>query len=192
MADSTLPDYEQFDFFLHQNELPCSAAEIHGIICGCLCGGMQYKQGEWLKLISEFALQNAEIPDEALTKFRELYQISYQQLIDTNFGFQIFLPTEDDLPLAEMAQILLEWLSAFIASFGAVVGEQFADADDEVREAYQDLIQISQMDTEMDESEGNQLAFEEVAEYIRMTTVLCFGELGDRSATDGLKKPTIH
>ncbi|MER2493923.1 UPF0149 family protein [Catenovulum sediminis] len=196
MADSQLPDYDSFDFFLHQNELPCSAAEIHGIICGCLCAGMPYQHAQWRKFISEFALQDAEVDDTVAEKFRQMYQTTYHQLLDPNFSFQVYIPENDDIPLNERAQILLEWLSAFISSFGAVVGEQFSEVDDEVREAYQDLIAISQMDTEMEETEENLIAYEEVAEYIRMTTIMCFGELGDRSGQEGGKdvfqKPTLH
>lgn len=194
MADAKLPDYDTFDLFLHQQDLTCSAAEIHGVICGCLCAGMPYQHAKWRKFISEFVLQDAEVDDRVAEKFREIYQLTYQQLMQTDFSFQIYLPDADDIPLSEKAQILLEWLGAFISAFGAVVGEQFATVDKEVRESYQDLISISQMDTDMDESEENMLAFEEVAEYIRMTTLMCFGELGDHNSTNtgSSDNPILH
>ncbi|WP_040459190.1 UPF0149 family protein [Gayadomonas joobiniege] len=194
MADAQLPDYDTFDFFLHQNDLTCTAAEIHGVICGCLCAGMPYQQAKWRKFISEFVLQDAEVDDRVAEKFREIYQVTYQQLMEPDFSFQIYLPTSEDVPLNEKAQILLEWLAAFISAFGAVVGEQFSAVDKEVREAYQDLISISQMDTEMEETEENLIAFEEVSEYIRMTTLMCFAELGDHNSQQagGPAKPTLH
>ncbi|WP_016954121.1 UPF0149 family protein [Catenovulum agarivorans] len=195
MAEPILPDYDSFDFFLHQNELPCTAAEIHGIICGCLAGGMPFQSGQWRKFVSEFALQEAELTDEVASKMQEIYKATYEQLLDPDFVFDVYIPRTEDIPLAEQAQMLIEWLAAFISSFGATVGERFANVDKEVREAYQDLIAISQMDTEMEESEENLIAFEEVAEYIRMTTIMCFSELGDKSGVQAAEpgaKPTLH
>ncbi|MCU4674323.1 UPF0149 family protein [Catenovulum sp. 2E275] len=194
MTDIILPDYDQFDFFLHQNELKATAAEVHGIIAGCLCAGMPYKQADWLELVSEFVLQGADINAQAEDKFKELYEITYQQLLNMDYAFQIFLPQEDDIPLSECAQMLIEWLGAFIAAFGSAIGDKFVGLDNEVREAYQDLLDISQMDTDMEDDEENLIAFEEVVEYVRMTAILCFGELGDRKLeqVEQPKSPLLH
>lgn len=192
MADTNLPDYDQFEFFLHQNDLTSTAAEIHGVIAGCLCAGMKYKHAEWLDLVSEFVLQGADIPDNADTKFKALYETTYQQLMDDAFAFQLFLPNEDDVPLAERAQVLIEWISAFISTFGSAIGDKFITLDPQVKEAYQDMLEISQMDTEMEDNDSNLIAFEEVAEYVRMTCILCFGELGDKGGETGSASPMLH
>ncbi len=194
MTEISLPDYDQFDFFLHNNELNGTAAEIHGVIAGCLCAGMPYKQPDWLELVSEFVLQGADIPAVAEDKFKTLYETTYQQLLDTDYSFQIFLPQEDDIPLNESAQMLIEWLGAFVAAFGSAIGEKFTQLNTEVREAYQDILDISQMDTDMEDSEENQIAFEEVAEYVRMTAILCFTELGDRKveSIEQPNNPMLH
>lgn len=196
MTDNTalkaLPNYDEFELFLHKNELPCTAAEIHGVITGCLCAGMPYKQADWKNFVSEFTMQNDDMSNDVFIKFNQLYQIIYGQLADSDYSFEIFIPTDDDIPLSEKAEVLLEWLGAFIAAFGAVVGDKFVEVEDAVKEAYQDLIEISQMDTEMDDSEENQVSFEEISEYIRVTTIMCFGELGDHSGSHDFKKPTLH
>lgn len=192
MTEQKLPNYDDFELFLHKNELPCTAAEIHAIISGCLCAGMPYKQADWRKFVSEFAMQNTEIADDVLVQFTELYKVIYQQLSDSDYSFELYIPTEDDIPLTEKAEVLVEWLAAFVAAFGAVVGEKFNQVDAQVKEAYQDLIEISQMDSEMDDSEENQISFEEITEYVRMTAITCFGELGDHSGSEDYKKPTFH
>ncbi|AWB68389.1 hypothetical protein C2869_19135 [Saccharobesus litoralis] len=190
MSDVTLPDYDDFDFLLQNNKLPCSASEVHGILCGSICGGMSEASREWLSIVRDFCLDGESVPEDVVSAMINLYKATFEQLKDGQLAFQIYLP-EDDVSLTERAETLIEWLNGFLSSIG-VQSVNLQAADEEIREAFQDLVAISKMDTELEETEENFQSFEEIVEYIRITAILCFGEFGDALPEDLPNKPTLH
>ncbi|WP_111976604.1 UPF0149 family protein [Algibacillus agarilyticus] len=190
MSDASLPNYDDFDFLLQTHKLTCSASEVHGILCGVICGGMSEHSREWLSVIRDFCLDGALLPDEVAAAMTDLYKTSFSQFKDGQISFQLFLP-EDDVALSERAETLIEWLNGFLSAVG-IQKIKLQDADSEIREAFQDLVSISSMDTQLEENEENFQSFEEIVEYIRITSVLCFGEFGNALPEDLPKKPTLH
>lgn len=190
MSETKLPNYDDFDFLLQKNKVPASASEVHGILTGCITGGMNEASREWVDVIAEFCMDGEPLADEVVSHMLRLYKDTFKQLKEGQLAFEIFLP-EDDVELCERADALIEWINGFLSAIG-MQKINFQGADEEVREAFQDLIAISKMDTDLDESEENFQAFEEIVEYIRVTGILCFGEFGDIPDDEVPEKPTLH
>ncbi len=174
MSDLILPDYDDFDFLLQTHKLPCSASELHGILSGAICAGMSEHSRDWIMIIRDFCLDGALLPDEVVTHLTEIYKITFAQLADGQLAYQPYLP-EDDCALAERAEALVEWLTAFIATTG-VQQINLQTADEEVRNAFEDFVSISQMDTDLDDDDESFESFEEIVEYVRMAAISCFCE----------------
>lgn len=194
MKDLSLPDYDEFDYMLTERKLPVSASELHGILVGCACGGLAEASRDWLFLIRDFCLDGEEIPDDMYNALIQLYRTAFGQLKDGEMSFRMFLP-EDDVELPERAGALTEWTQGFLSAIG-MQKINLNDADDEVIDAFQDMVEISKMDTDLeDEDEATQLQFEEISEFVRMSTLLCFDAFGDHadgSDQASSEKPTIH
>ncbi|NTS77177.1 UPF0149 family protein [Catenovulum sp. SM1970] len=200
MSDLTLPDYDDFDFLLSTQKLPCSASELHGILCGAICGGMAKQSREWLMIIRDFCLDGAVVPDDIVTGLIEIYDLTFAQLQDGELSFQLYLP-EDDCAMAERAEAITEWLSGFLGALG-VQQVNMQAADEEVRDSFNDLVAISQMDTDLDDDDETFASFEEITEYVRMATIMTFSEFGQKpenqaenvkaDGVDGSNKHLFH
>jgi uncharacterized protein YgfB (UPF0149 family) len=190
MTDNKLPNYDDFDYLLQQNKLASSASEVHGILCGCICGGMNEISREWLSIFSDFCMDGEEIPNELLNQLILLFKLSFNQFKEGQLAYEIFLP-EDDIPLEERAGALVEWINGFISAIG-LQKISLQSADEEIKEAFQDLISISKMETDLDDSEENLQAFEEIVEYIRVSSILCFTEFAKIQEAQAPSSPTLH
>ncbi len=63
---------------------------------------------------------------------------------------------------------------------------------DDVKEALEDFADIARMDEQMSEDEESEKALFEVVEYVRISSMLCFNELGKSSGAEQNKPKTVH
>ena len=183
-------NYEPLSALMERNQLLTDAAEIHGILCGMLSGGMALENRDWLEALSDFIHQGEPIPAEVKTQVLALYDQTCQQLVEADFALVMCLP-DDASPINDRGQALINWLQGFMLGFGLYQSDLTGCSAD-VKEALEDFAEIARMDEAMSEDEESEQALFEVMEYVRVSTMLCFNELG-KSATDQQSKPkTIH
>jgi len=172
-----LLDYYELGAELDKVKAAAGAAEAHGILIGQLCGGIK-DQGEiWLKQYL-LALGVNHEPWKATRDYFLQFRQSYLNILNsTDFDFTPLLP-DDDEPLEDRLNGLSEWCSGFLAGFGiAGVGDEAAFSDD-TRTALRDIKEISRVDpgVDSDVDEGDETAFFEVVEYIRVAAMMLFSE----------------
>jgi uncharacterized protein YgfB (UPF0149 family) len=63
---------------------------------------------------------------------------------------------------------------------------------DDVKEALEDFSDISRMEEPMDADDESEKALFEVEEYVKISAILCFSELGQSLLDDQKEKPSIH
>lgn len=187
----SLPNYETLDTLLQQNSIALTAAEIHGLITGLICGGSR-DQG-WQTLVHDLANDGLAFPQVIAQPLRELYDTTFETLDDSDFAFSMLFPDEN-ASVFDHADALAGWVNHFLLGLG-VAQPKLAEKK-EVSEVITDLRNIGMLGYDEDEDQEElEQALEEVVEYVRVAVQLCY-----ITFTEGKKaqtavennKPTLH
>ncbi|EYU14087.1 YecA family protein [Photorhabdus aegyptia] len=187
---NSLPDYQSFDEILHQQSVALTAAEMHGLISGLLCGGN--RDSSWQVLVHDLANDGLAFSHPLAQQLRELREITFESLDDNNFAFNLLLPDEED-NVFERADALAGWVNHFLLGLG-VAQPKFADRK-EISEIIGDLRNIGLLGyEESDDQEELAQALEEVLEYVRVAAQLCYIAFTEPKTVLIAKndKPTLH
>ncbi|KFA58117.1 hypothetical protein A9G48_09490 [Gilliamella sp. wkB18] len=180
MTDTT--NYDEFNRQLILYKIGITAAELHGFISGLLAGGNHDES--WRPLVEDMLNNGQKMPEYLEQQISQLYNITKQQFFDEHFEFQLFLSNKE---LYSQINDLVGWVNHFLLGIG-LVQPKINHLKGDVGEAIYDLRQIVQLG--YDENEDQQelgFAFEEIKEYVRITSILCFDEFNEPDIT-----PTIH
>jgi uncharacterized protein YgfB (UPF0149 family) len=137
---------------------------------GALCGRLAWQPLQQVSI--ENVLEGQRTLDAGI-----LTQVLYDtrtQLEDLQGSFALFLP-EDHQRLDVRTVALADWCDGFLYGMG-LAGKKLDQASNEVREILKDFAQISQAVADGD-SEDDEAAFVEVAEYVRTTAQVVYLEL---------------
>ncbi|KAA8999405.1 YecA family protein [Affinibrenneria salicis] len=191
--ENTFPGYKAINHILYQQQVALTAAEMHGLISGLLCGG--HRDDSWQTLIHELTNDGLAFPLTLSQPLQQLYQVTRETLEDDGFMFQLLLPddNDDDVSVFDRADGLAGWVNHFLLGLG-MAKARLERLDGEMKEAIDDLRNIAQLgyDEEEDQEELEQ-SLEEVIEYVRMAAILCHSEFGrPKLYAPEQKKPTLH
>ncbi|MEH2920596.1 YecA family protein [Samsonia erythrinae] len=192
--ENTFPAYEGLDQLLHQQQVALTAAEMHGLISGMLCGGNH--DDSWRTLVFELTNEGMAFTQTLSQPLQNLYLATREALEDDGFLFQLFLPddTQDQVSVFDRADALAGWVNHFLLGLG-VVQPQLNKAKGDLKEAIADLRNIAQLgyDENEDQEELAQ-SLEEVIEYVRVSAILCHNEFTSQSTVTAAEqqKPTLH
>jgi uncharacterized protein len=148
--------------------LGVDASELHGALCGFLCGGGNASPRSWLQ---QLALEPADGGGEVLAA---LFDRSCAQLMDPELGFELLLP-DAELPLGQRADALIAWVRGFLGGFGLASGEAPALSED-AAEALQDLSAIASAQLSVDDPDNDEESLTEIVEFVRVAALLLQGE----------------
>lgn len=182
--------FENLSALLERHNILATAAEIQGMFCGMLGAGMPLESQEWLEPIADFIHQGEALPHEIELEFKLLYDCTCQQLVESDFALVLCIP-DDASPINDRGQALLGWVQGFMLGFGLHQDDLTACSED-VKEALEDFAEIARMDEEMLEGEDSEKALFEVLEYVRVTAMLCFNELGHSPEQQQNQPKTVH
>jgi len=155
-----------------------SAAEVHGVISGLLCGGSDDAERIWLsELMPEDAEEGDLLVEECRTSLGALYQATYEATSDPDFIFAAFLP-DDDKGIVVRGRAVADWCSGFMYGLGLAGTAEQGKLSGDAAEALQSLSEISQMDvTALQETEEEEFALLDVIEFIWVAAILIRSEL---------------
>lgn len=182
--------FDNLTALLERNNILTSAAEVQGMLCGMLGGGMPLECQDWLEPLADFIHQGETFSKDVEQAFKDLYDNTCQQLVESDFALSLCLP-EDSAPINERGQALLTWVHGFMLGFGLHQADLTGCSED-VKEALEDFAEIARMDDEMPEDEESEQALFEVMEYVRVTAMLCFNELGKSPEQQQSEPKTVH
>ncbi|WP_081298447.1 UPF0149 family protein [Gilliamella sp. wkB108] len=175
-------NYDKLNRQLIQDKIGVTAAELHGFISGILAGGNNDES--WWPLVEDMLNNGQSIADPLAEQIKKLYSLTRRLFFDENFEFQLLLNEHD---LFSQIDDLVGWVNHFLLGIG-LVQPKINRLKGDVGEAIYDLRQIVKLG--YDESEDPEelgFAFEEIKEYVRITSILCFDEFNEPDIT-----PTIH
>jgi yecA family protein len=182
--------FDELTSLLERNDILTSAAEVQGMMCGMLGGGMPLECRDWMEPLADFINQGEAFNKEVQDAFNKFYENTCQQLVESDFSLSLCLP-DDSAPINDRGQALLTWVQGFLLGFGLHQADLTGCSAD-VKEALEDFSEISRMDEEMQEDEESEQALFEVIEYVRMTAMLCFNELGKSAEQQQGEPKTVH
>ena len=170
-------EYQAVTDALQRAAAALQAADCHGLLCGLICASGFADAKVWVAEVFEDFNPRDLLQAEAFRLLQGLYEDTLARLNSAELDFELLLP-DSACPLRERTESLGEWCSGFLCGLGMGGLPAKAQLPDEVGELLDDLAQIARVDFDLDEpSEEEQIAFEEVVEYIRVGTLLIHEEL---------------
>lgn len=169
-TQNSLPNYQTIETLLQQHSVPLTAAEMHGLITGFICGAVS--DSGWKTLLHDLTNEGLAFPKSLSDSLDELYQVTYELLDDSIFNFYMLLPEESESVFLR-ADALAGWVNHFLLGLG--VSQPKLSEKKELTEVITDLRNIGGLGYEEDENQEElEDALEEVTEYVKVTTQLCY------------------
>ena len=134
-------DYDSVSNKLSQHGIIVDGAEVHGILCGMLCGGMSLTDQKWLEALSETINQGDAFSDQASHLLTALFNQTCQQLLEPEFALSLLLP-DDQAPINDRGAALINWVQGFMLGFG-LHQQDLMQCSDDVKEALEDFATIA-------------------------------------------------
>jgi len=187
--ENTYPNYDALNLNLQQQSVALTAAEMHGLISGLLCGGNH--DGSWLTLVHDLTNEGMAFSHTLADALQALRKVTADTLDDDSFEFKMLMPN-DDASVFVRADALAGWVNHFLLGLG-MMQPKLAKVKGEVGEAIDDLRSIAQLGYEEDEDqEMLAQSLEEVVEYVRVAAIICYNEFNQSKPTAVENQPTLH
>lgn len=150
------------------------ASEAHGTLCGLLldnCG-----MAVWLQHTLDVLPDSADaLAVERLQVLKQLFEESREQLNTADMSFELLLPDDtDDFGVQLLG--LSTWCMGFLYGFGVIAKNDAKNNAEELdaqsQECLADLLEISKLDHDEDESAETEDQLVEIVEHVRMAVLL--------------------
>ncbi len=175
------PLYAEVEAMLERIGSLGGPAELHGMLCGMLCGDPALERAIWFDAVRDELIDAASPLDAAgCGVLEQLFLAARIQLTDETMGFDLLLPDDDEL-LAERTEALGAWCQGFVYGLGRCAGSSLGALSGEAKEFLDDLREISRVGFDAEQTdEADEVAYSEVVEYLRMGTLVILDALRPR------------
>ncbi len=188
-------DHDVLDDALKRCGANWDAAQSHGLLTGRLAVAGVPAGPDWLQQILEGTDENNALRVECQRLLDTLYQSTYWQLSERLSEFTPLLPDDDtDAVLRTMA--MAHWCEGFLhglvaAQHGDAVRKRLAA--EPLSDIIRDLLEITRAEVDADaDEEGNEAAYAELVEYLRVAAQLAYEELADLRHAPSNVPDTMH
>ncbi len=176
MNEETTLDFASVQAIITTEDTKFHASELHGVLTGLVCGGYTFEGNDYLAMINDMFNNGEGLPSKVKMIVKLMFSDVWKNLLDDSYGFQLMLPDDDD-SIAERGNALGVWVQGFNLGFG-LQQKKNAVLSDDVKEVLSDFAEIANLSEEVEEDEATEQAYYEIAEYARISALLCFTELG--------------
>ncbi|MBX2807929.1 MAG: UPF0149 family protein [Cellvibrionaceae bacterium] len=146
-------------------------SELHGFLCGNLCGGATPTASEWMTQTRDLLCISVRFDTDIRGSLQMLHQQTQAALRSGDYQLQLLLP-DDDTELAQRTQALAQWCHGFLLGFGSAGIDPEAEFSSEQAEALRDLAAIVQATVDEDrDEEFQEIDFVELEEYVRIVAL---------------------
>ena len=164
-----------------------TVSSAHGLLCGFYCVKQDISLDDWLNEVLVSIDLNNLLEKESHQVLAEIFNNTSEQLSDPTLNFWPVI-ADDESPLKEQANTLIEWCQGFLVGLGLSSVET---SDEEVLEMIKDISEISQLDADLLDSEENAQDFYEIVEFVRIG-VLFIQETLQPSKQDFISPDQLH
>ena len=193
MTSNNTLDFASAQADITTENIKAHASEIHGVLTGLVCAGFPVEDLNYLTMINDLFNNGEGLPSKVKSTVKQMFSELWTDILDDAYTFQLMLPDDDD-SIAERGHALGVWVQGFNLGFG-LQQKDSPVVSEEVKEVLSDFAEIANLSDEMEESEATEQAYFEINEYVRISALLCFSELGTlsiKSSNDTEKNSTIH
>jgi len=187
VTDIDAVDYDEIEALTRRLRLGTAASELHGSLSGYLAGGGT-PGGKSLLAVLELDGEATDPAAQDLALLDRLARQSQAGLADPELGFELLLP-EDDRPLHQRAEAMVDWCRGFLGGFGLAGAAAHAPLSAEGQEVLRDLGTVAASSFDFGNESEDEDALIEVHEFVRMAAMLLFTEC---SAGDASRGGTVH
>ena len=167
--------YEDLRAQLEELGAIVSASELQGHLCGRLVVGQQISGTRGQKILSECLGFSAEELGPSADSFVELADEITLLLENDLFDFRLLLPPDNEAIYIRI-EAVSEWCQGFLAGVGSSAGLKDSDLMIEENETINDLVEITQISLDVEESDENEALLVEVSEYVRLAVFNLFDQ----------------
>ncbi|MEW6983078.1 UPF0149 family protein [Colwelliaceae bacterium 6471] len=189
MTDETTIEFASVQAVITTEGINLHGAELHGVLTGLVCAGLSFEDHEYAVILKDLFNNGEGFPLRIKSLLKDLYSDIWQNILDDTYSFQLLLPDDDD-SIIERGHALSMWVQGFNLGFGLQQKNNPVLSED-VKEVLADFAEIANLSDELEEDEDTEQAYYEIAEYVRISALLCFTELGTPPTTQPDDK-TIH
>jgi yecA family protein len=187
-------DFSSAQADITTENIKAHASEIHGVLTGLICAGFSFEDQAYLTMLNDLFNNGEGFPTRVKTTIKQMFSELWVDILDDTYTFQLMLPDDDD-SLVERGHALGVWVQGFNLGFGLQQKDSPVTSS-EVKEVLTDFAEIANLSDEMEENEDTEQAYFEISEYVRISALLCFSELGTlptKQGNDGASaSDTIH
>ncbi len=184
MSELTI-DHNELDAALKRCGSIWNAGQTHGLLCSRLALSGADGAVRWLEQVLADTDPGNALRAECQAMLESLYVITWQQLAERQSDFTLLLPN-DDASAAARAAAMAQWCEGFLHG---LVSDSHGDelrqrlASEPLADIIKDLVEISRATAADDDHEGNERAFAELVEYLRVAAQLAYEELAEFRGT---------
>ncbi len=173
---STRFNYDRLVELYAQYDMTPSASEVQGMLTGLIATGSDAKSNELMILMSDLAYDGQGLPVELENLLQQQAEEIEHSLGDEDLGYRLLLP-EDTTPLSDRLSALAGWVNAFLVGYG-VNQENMTSLSGDLKEAIEDMVELAKIEFTDDGDEEEERAYTEIVEYLRVSAMMCYAELG--------------
>jgi uncharacterized protein YgfB (UPF0149 family) len=177
MTDTVSCSYAELKQYLHAAGAVSTASGAHGLLCGLVTVAGSSRSELWQDQVLGEDNTLSVSARQCIDALGILQTDILTRLHDDSLGFHPLLPA-DSAALPVRARALGEWCEGFL--YGLALGglREETALPDTVREVMQDFYEISHAGFHQDvPDEADEVAYTEIAEYVRMSVLLLHEEL---------------
>lgn len=187
MAATDPIGHDDLDALIMRLRLGTEASELHGSLCGYLAGGAT-PGGSSVLAVLQLDGEAVDPSADDLALLKRLARQCESELSDAELGFEPLLP-EDDRPLTERTDALVNWCRGFLGGFGLAGTAAHASLSEEAQEILRDFATIAASSFDFDNEDEDEDALIEVQEFVRVGALLLYTECNRR---DPASSGSVH
>jgi uncharacterized protein YgfB (UPF0149 family) len=191
-SEIQLPEYTSLSHDLKAAMLAVTPAELHGLLLGMLCGGLNVDDKSWQPLLFDYSNDGLAWPIAVQAKAEQLLHFSQQKLNDIEMALALLLPDREGKDgLFERSDAVAELVNHFISGLG-LIALDFRTLSSEGKEALADLEEIAKLGIDEDDDLREQaLLLEQVIEHVKACVLILHADHGFVAKPED-KAPTVH
>lgn len=189
MSEQETYSFSTFQSVITSNSVIAHASEVHGLLTGLICSGFSFENTDYLGMINDCFNNGEPLPSVVKNEIKLHFNHIWENVLDDQYAFQLLLP-DDDESISERGKAISVWVQGFNLGFGLQHKDMPVTSDD-VKEVIADFAEIANLSDDVEEDEANEQAFYEIAEYVRISSLLIFSELGEAPSSNDSSE-TIH
>lgn len=182
------PDHDTLQAALDRCGAGWTAAQSHGLLAGRLAVAGRTAGAEWLGQVLDGVDTGNALRAECENLLSATFDASYRQLSERLSEFQPLIPDDAENALRRTTA-LAHWCEGFLHGLVTAKHEDALKqriAEDPLADIIRDMLQITRATVGEEDEEGNEAAFAELVEYVRVAAQLAYEELADiRNAAGG-------